>query len=251
MHKLILKHTVLFLMLDTAATVLANTQADSQAHTLFVYASYISHFQANAQADSQAHTLFVYASYISHFQANAQADSQAHTLFVYASYISHFQANPQAHTLFVYASYISHFQANPQAHTLFVYASYISHFQANAQADPQAHTLFMLHTSATFKPTHKLILKHTLCLFIKCFIHQLLSSQHKADPQAICGCPSPGCWPQVQESMRGCEGLGSQSSAASSASSSRSSCWQGGQLQPLSGPQDPSQHWHVSTFMLQ
>ena len=60
MHKLILKHTVLFLMLDTAATFLANTQADSQAHTLFVYASYISHFQANAQADPQAHTLFVY-----------------------------------------------------------------------------------------------------------------------------------------------------------------------------------------------
>ena len=49
MHKLILKHTVLFLMLYTAATFLANAQADSQAHTLFVYASYISYFQANTK----------------------------------------------------------------------------------------------------------------------------------------------------------------------------------------------------------
>ena len=36
MHKLILKHTLLFLMLDTVATFLANTQAKSQAHTLFM-----------------------------------------------------------------------------------------------------------------------------------------------------------------------------------------------------------------------
>ena len=34
-------------MLDTAATFLANSQADPQAHTLFVYASYTSHFQAS------------------------------------------------------------------------------------------------------------------------------------------------------------------------------------------------------------
>ena len=60
----------------------------------------------------------------------------------------------------------------------------------------------------------------------------------------------PGCLPHVHESMRGWEGLGRAASSLWVSSSSRSSLWQGGQLQ-LFGPQVPSQQVHDSTLIPQ
>lgn len=63
--------------------------------------------------------------------------------------------------------------------------------------------------------------------------------------RASCNCGTDGGFPQVQESIMRPAETGCCSSSSFCSRSSWSNFWQEGQLQPLLGPQFPSQHVHV------